>query len=48
MHEAGHAIQTLILGRKVAKVSIESYSSGIGGYTMEDTDHKEDTKLELK
>ena len=48
VHEAGHAIQTLILGRKVAKVSIESYSSGIGGYTMEDTDHKEDTKLELK
>lgn len=48
IHEAGHAVETILVGNKVAKVSIESYSSGIGGYTMEDTDKKEDTSLRLR
>lgn len=48
IHEAGHAVENIIVGNKVAKVSIESYSSGIGGYTMEDTDKKEDISLRLK
>ena len=42
IHEAGHAIASLALGRKVSKVSIMPYSSGIGGMTVEDTDSKED------
>ena len=52
IHEAGHAIMSLALGRKVSKVSIMPYSSGIGGMTVEDTDDKEDkcmkTKTELQ
>ena len=48
IHEAGHAIESILVGNKVAKVSIESYSSGIGGYTMEDTDVKEDEKFKFK
>ena len=36
VHEAGHAVMTQILGRKVAKVSIVAYSSGVGGVTVED------------
>lgn len=36
VHEAGHAVMTLLLGRKLAKVSIVAYSSGVGGVTVED------------
>lgn len=45
IHEAGHAITTLLLGRKVAKVSIVAYSSGVGGVTVEDM---EDTTKQFK
>ena len=48
IHEAGHAIMSLALGRKVSKVSIMSYSSGIGGMTVEDTDDKEDKRMKTK
>lgn len=48
VHEAGHTIIGLTLGRKISKVSILPYSSGIGGLTMEDTDNKEDKKLRTK
>ena len=34
VHEAGHAIMNLLLDRKVAKVSVVPYSSGIGGMTV--------------
>lgn len=47
-HEAGHAVVTLALGRKVNKVSIMPYSSGIGGLTIEDVDNKEDKKMKTK
>lgn len=47
-HEAGHAIVNLALGRKVNKVSIMPYSSGIGGLTIEDVDNKEDKKMKTK
>lgn len=48
IHEAGHAVMTCLNGDKVAKVSIESYSSGVGGYTMENTDSKENQSFMLK
>lgn len=48
IHEAGHAVENIIVGNKVAKVSIESYSSGIGGYTMEDADAKENMAFKFK
>lgn len=48
IHEAGHAIMSLALGRKVSKVSIMPYSSGIGGMTVEDTDDKEDKRMKTK
>ena len=38
----------ILVGNKVGKVSIESYSSGIGGYTVEDTDNKEDLSFRFK
>lgn len=40
VHEAGHAIMNLILGRNVSKVSITAYSSGVGGVTVTDVDSK--------
>ena len=48
VHESGHAVENIVVGNKVAKVSIESYSSGIGGYTMEDTDKKEDMSFKMQ
>ena len=48
IHEAGHAVMNILVGNKVGKVSIESYSSGIGGYTVEDTDNKEDLSFRFK
>jgi cell division protease FtsH len=39
---------SLALGRKVSKVSIMPYSSGIGGMTVEDTDDKEDKRMKTK
>lgn len=35
-HEAGHAVMTCLLNKKVAKVSIVAYSSGVGGVTIQD------------
>lgn len=48
IHEAGHAVMNILVGNKVGKVSIESYSSGIGGYTVEDTDSKEDISFKFR
>ncbi len=48
VHESGHAIVSMALGRKISKVSILPYSSGIGGLTIEDTDSKENRKLKTK
>lgn len=48
VHESGHAIVGLALGRAISKVSIMPYSSGIGGLTIEDTDSKEDIRLKTK
>lgn len=47
-HEAGHATMSLAIGRKISKVSIMPYSSGIGGMTMEDTDGFEDKKFKTR
>ena len=38
VHESGHAIMNKVLGRGVSKVSIEAYSSGLGGITIADVD----------
>lgn len=48
VHEAGHAVISSLLGRKIAKVSIVPYSSGIGGITIQDTDEMEGRKLKTK
>ena len=48
VHEAGHAIMNLLLGRKVAKVSVVPYSSGIGGMTVTTDDNDEDKKLRFE
>ena len=45
VHEAGHALVSVAVGRKVAKVSIIPYSSGVGGMTVEDTDDIEGKQL---
>lgn len=47
-HEAGHAIVSMALGRKISKVSIMPYSSGVGGMTIEDTDDKENRRLKTR
>ena len=36
IHEAGHAVMNMLIGRDVIKVSIQPYSSGIGGVTTVD------------
>ena len=48
VHEAGHAIMTMLLGRKVEKVSIIPYSSGIGGMTIENSDDSENKQFKTK
>lgn len=48
IHEAGHALVTVLQGLKVSKVSIAPYSGGIGGVTMRDMDIEFDQKLKLK
>lgn len=48
IHEAGHAVMNQLLGRKVSKVSITPYSSGVGGMTIRDTDDIENKKLQTK
>lgn len=40
VHEAGHAIMNRIVGKKVSKVSIVAYSSGVGGVTVSDIDEE--------
>jgi cell division protease FtsH len=45
IHEAGHAVMNSLLGRKVSKVSITPYNSGVGGMTVRDTDDIEDQKM---
>lgn len=45
VHEAGHTVANFLHNRKVAKVSVISYSSGVGGVTMRDTDDMGDKKL---
>ena len=48
VHEAGHAVISLVLGRKVAKVSVLPYSSGIGGITVQDAEQFENKSLRTK
>lgn len=38
VHEAGHAVMSILQGHKVSKVSIVAYSSGVGGVTIRDMD----------
>lgn len=40
VHETGHALMNKELGREVVKVSIQPYSSGVGGATMIDGESK--------
>ena len=41
VHEAGHALVSLMHGKNVSKVSITPYSNGVGGMTVRDTDDLE-------
>lgn len=47
IHEAGHALEFLLNGIKLSKVSIIPYSSGVGGVTMRDPDQFEDKHLKM-
>lgn len=47
IHEAGHTIMSLVEGKKVQKVTINNFSSGVGGFTMCDVD-SEENKFKLK
>lgn len=38
VHEAGHAVMSVLKGHEVSKVSIVAYSSGVGGVTIRDMD----------
>lgn len=48
VHEAGHCLERLISGRKVIRVSVIPYSSGIGGLTMANNSDTEDMKLKMQ
>lgn len=48
IHEAGHAVVSLLLGIELAQVSIRPYSSGTGGITKPDIDKTFDIKLKFK
>lgn len=48
VHEAGHAIVSLKLGRKVSKVSVIPYTSGVGGMTSQDAHQIEKRKIQSK
>lgn len=48
VHEAGHAVVNVLLGRKVSKVSITPYNSGVGGVTVRDVDDVDDKKTLTK
>lgn len=45
IHEAGHTVMNLLLDRKVIKVSVIPYSSGIGGLTQTTREETENDKL---
>lgn len=48
VHEAGHAVMMKHYGRKVRKVSIVPYSSGVGGVTMQDGDEYDSHKFKSR
>lgn len=48
IHEAGHAIANLALNRRVIKVSVVPFSSGIGGMTQTTNEETENDKLKLE
>ena len=48
IHEAGHAVVSTALDRKVSKISIIPYSSGVGGITVEDTDDLEGKRIKQR
>ena len=48
IHEAGHAVVSTVLGRKISKVSIVPYNSGVGGVTIQDADSFDDSALYTK
>lgn len=48
VHEAGHALVSLLKGIPISKISIEPYTGGIGGVTMRDLDVLGDIKLKFE
>ena len=48
IHEAGHTIMNYILGNTVTKVSIQAYSSGVGGLTITDGDNSFEGQLKTR
>lgn len=48
IHELGHAMMNHELGRKVVKVSVQPYTSGVGGVTMIDGDSAGDSGLRTR
>jgi len=48
VHESGHAVAAALLGKKVIKVSVMPYSSGVGGITLIDKQDDEENSLKTK
>jgi cell division protease FtsH len=48
IHEMGHALMNEHLGRKVIKVSVQPYSSGVGGITVTDGDSQGSTSIRTR
>lgn len=48
-HEAGHAVMSYLLHRRIARINIESNTSGVGGFVLqEDTESCFQTKREME
>lgn len=48
-HEAGHAVMSYLAEQKISRISIESNTSGVGGFVLrEDTESSFQTKKELE
>lgn len=48
-HEAGHAVMSHLLHRRIARINIESNTSGVGGFVLqEDTESCFQTKREME
>ena len=48
VHEAGHTLMNLLLNRQVFKMSVQAYTTGVGGVTIREQDSKDEDHLKSK